>query len=69
MYGGPLINLRGNVYNEGMVKRYPYKFNHFSCISHTFHHDLRQWGKQGTPACALFIQDPWLDLKAAAWGR
>ena len=57
MYRVPLINLRGNVYNESMVKRYPFKINHFSCVSHSFCHDQRPWGKQGTPACALFTMD------------
>lgn len=57
MYRVPLINLRVNVYNKIMVKRYPFNINHFSCVSHPFRHDFRQWGKQGTPACALFLVD------------
>jgi len=40
-----------------MVKRYPFKINHFSCSSHTIPPRLSIWGKQGKVDCGLSAKD------------
>jgi hypothetical protein len=57
MYGSPLIYPLVNGYNEIMVKRYPFKINHFSCSSHTIPPRLSIWSKQGKLHCGLSAKD------------